>query len=142
MENAKRHFYEELMVGQKAALELLITPEMVAQFAELSGDYSPVHVDPLYAQGTEFERPIAHGMIAGMLFSRLIGMELPGAYSVYLSQQMTFHHPLYPGDRVRVEVAVEHKSDSTRTVSLATTIHHLEKGGLLVNGKALVRLLK
>ena len=132
--------YEEISVGQKASFVVLITEELIASFAQLSGDKSPLHVDPEYAATTGFGRPVAHGMIAGALFSRLVGMELPGKYCVYLSQQLTFHRPMFAGDEVVVSGEITNKSDAVHTVMIATAVHKEGSGELLVDGRALVRV--
>jgi len=134
--------YDELSVGQKASFEASITEQLVSDFAQLSGDHSPLHVDPDYAKTTTFGRPVAHGMIAGALFSRLVGMELPGKYCVYLSQQLTFHLPMFAGDEVIVSGSITHMSDAVRTLMITTEVRNKQSGELLVDGRALVRVLQ
>ncbi len=138
----KQFLYAELAVGQTAEFDFVITDKLVVEFASLSGDQSPVHTDPAYAAQTEFGKPIAHGMIAGMLFSRLVGMELPGKYCVYLSQSFRFHHPMFPGQTILVRGTLTQKSDAFRTVTIAIKIFDKHSGELLVDGEALVRVLK
>lgn len=140
-EKSKQYMYAELMVGQKAQFDFLLTTEVIADFAQLSGDVNPLHTDATYAATTEFGRPIAHGMIAGTLFSRFVGMELPGKYSVYLSQTLTFHRPMFAGDILAVSGEITHKSDATRTITLATKVRSAS-GELLADGLALVRVLR
>lgn len=141
-DQCRQYTYEELKVGQKAAFNFVVTDEVIEGFTKLSGDQSPLHTDLAYAKTTEFGRPIAHGMIAAMLFSRLVGMKLPGKYSVYLSQQLRFHHPMFSGDVLLVQGEITKKSDALNTVTLAMTIHHRASGKLFVDGEALVRVRK
>src|SRR6185295_7235732 len=86
MPNAADLQFEDISVGQSAQFEMLVTEEMVGQFAQLSGDQNPLHVDHQYAAGTSFGAPIAHGMLLASFFSRLVGMHLPGKRALYLSQ--------------------------------------------------------
>ncbi len=137
-----QHTYEELTVGQTAAFGFTVTDETVRDFAQLSGDNSPLHVDQDYARTTEFKRPIAHGMIAGTLFSRLVGMALPGKYAVYLSQTMKFHHPMFAGDEIVVTGTIVMKNDAFHVITIKTEVRHRSSGKLLVDGEALVRVLK
>ncbi|MDO8521038.1 MAG: MaoC family dehydratase [bacterium] len=136
-----QYTYKELTVGQTASFETIVTEEMIAQFTALSGDASPLHTDPVYASTTEFGRPVAHGMIAGMLFSRFVGMELPGKYCVYLSQQLRFHHPMFSDDSLLIKGEITQKSDAFKTITLMMTMVHTVSGKLLVDGEALVRVL-
>lgn len=141
-ELVKQFTYANLALGQKAEFHFMLNAVAIANFAKLSGDENPLHADASYAATTEFGRPVAHGMIAGMLFSRLVGMELPGKYCVYLSQQLRFHHPMFPDDDLLVKGEVIGKSDAFKTLTIATTINDSTSGKLLVDGEALVRVLQ
>lgn len=142
LEQPRQFTYAELAVGRKAEFGFVLSQEVIADFVKLSGDASSLHVDPTYAATTEFKRPIAHGMIAGMLFSRLVGMELPGKYAVYLSQTLTFHRPMFAGDVVIVSGEIMHKSDAMQVVNMKTEVKDQPSGRLLVEGNALVRVLQ
>jgi 3-hydroxybutyryl-CoA dehydratase len=138
----KQLTYDEIAVGARAAFAIEMTAKLIEGFAEISGDANPLHVDPEYALTTEFGRPVAHGMIAGALFSRLVGMEMPGKYSLYLSQKINFHHPIFSGQKVVVSGEVLQKTDALKVVIIRTTIRHEAGGELLVDGEALVRILR
>ena len=77
-----------------------ITKEMVMQFAELTGDRNPVHLDEAYAKGTRFGKCIVPGMLIGGLISRIIGMDFPGNGSIYMGQELKFYSPVYVGGRI------------------------------------------
>ena len=139
---SRQYAYDELSIGKKAEFDFVLSPNVIADFAKLSGDSSSLHVDPEYAAGTEYKHPIAHGMIAGMLFSRLVGMEMPGKYCVYLSQALTFHRPMFAGSTLVVSGEIIHKSDAVRSLTITTEVRDKATGELLVNGRALVRVLK
>jgi hypothetical protein len=42
--------FSELSIGQSASQTIHITPEMVAGFADVTGDHNPLHTDPAYAE--------------------------------------------------------------------------------------------
>ncbi|MEK7180800.1 MAG: MaoC family dehydratase [Patescibacteria group bacterium] len=134
--------YHEIMVGNRASFSLVITEKLVNNFSEISGDTNPLHVDEEYASRTHFGHRIAHGMLAGALFSKLIGMHLPGKYSLYLSQTLYFHNPIWLGAAVSVCGEVTHKTDATKTVIIHTSAEDTKSKKLLVDGDALVKLFK
>lgn len=134
--------FEEINLGDEAHFEQLIDREMVASFAAISGDYNPLHMDDVYASETPFEGRIAHGMIAGALFSRLVGMHLPGLYALYLSQSLNFKKPMSIGLKTAVRGEVIAKNEAFKTITLKTELKDSESGELLVSGEALVKLLK
>ena len=88
---------------RSCVFECEITHEEVAQFAQLTGDANPLHVDAEYARTTEFGRPIAHGALLVGLVSRVLGMHIPGERSLILSMRIQFPKPLFYPATVRVE---------------------------------------
>jgi len=65
-------------------------------FAELSGDWNPLHTDAAYAATTGYGRPILHGAYSAGLISRLAGMELPGRECLLLDMKLRFVAPIIP----------------------------------------------
>ena len=82
---AKNIAFDEIQIGEKASFTVKITKEMVEIFAQLSGDFNPLHMDDTYAEKTKFGKRVCHGMLLSSLFSQLVGMFLPGKNSLYFS---------------------------------------------------------
>jgi len=140
-DHAKKTF-EDIVLGETYEFDVRITEKLVGDFSELSGDKNPLHMDAGYAAETPYNKRIAHGMIASALFSRLVGMHLPGIYSVYISQSLKFHQPMYIDDEVLVCGKVEQKSEGVRSVKIFTSVLRAGSRELLVGGEALVKMLK
>ena len=113
-------FIEDLEVGMSRQMTRLVTDADIAMFAQASSDHNPVHLDDDYAKGTIFKGRIAHGMLTAGLISAVIGEQLPGHGTVYLSQTLKFIGPVRPGDTVRAQVTVEGIDTARRRVTLAT----------------------
>ena len=94
-------------IGQSAFFEKCITDEEVRKFAEISGDDNPVHLDDEYAKDTLFGKRIVHGILVSSLISKVIGTQLPGNGTIYLSQNLKFLKPVYVGETVRAEVVIK-----------------------------------
>ena len=94
------------VVGQRASRSLTITAEHVARFAELSGDYNPLHFDEGFAAQTRFGRLVAQGGLTTGLLHALVAMDLPGPGSVFLSQDWKFTAPVFIGDTITAEARV------------------------------------
>ena len=129
--------YDEIRVGQVYSFERTLTESEVQTFAALTGDVNPLHVDPEYGKKTKFGKNVAHGMLAGSLFSTLIGMFCPGEKSLYLSQSLQFKKPIFPGDSLKIQGTVTAKTDSTQIVTLATDI--LVRGEKAITGEAIAQ---
>jgi 3-hydroxybutyryl-CoA dehydratase len=89
-----------IVIGQKAFATKKFDERSVNLFAELTGDYNPIHFDKAYAQNTIFKNPIVHGPLVLTLITTLFAKELPGAGSVYLSHDIKFIKPVYFNDEI------------------------------------------
>ena len=122
---------EDLEIGMVRSLTKVVTDADIALFAEVSTDRNPVHLDEDYARDTIFSGRIAHGMLTAGLISAVVGEQLPGHGTVYLSQSLKFIAPVRPGDAVTAEVEVLDIDHSRRRVALDTRA--------LVNGKPVLK---
>ena len=122
MENAnlKSYALDELEPGMSVSSEQLVSEADIVKFAEVSGDDNPLHLDADYAATTLFGQRIAHGMLGASYISALLGTRLPGAGSVYVSQQLKFKAPVCIGDSVRTTVKVREVIAERKRVVLDT----------------------
>jgi len=96
----KPYYFEDLAVGQEASMARTVSEADIVAYAALSGDYNPIHVDPVYASTTPFKERIAHGILSAGYISAVFGMQLPGPGSVYISQTLIFKAPVKIDDVV------------------------------------------
>ncbi len=100
------YILEELSVGMVAEKHVTITEERIAQFAQASDDFNPVHMDEAFAAKTAYRGRIAHGLLSASFGSAVVGTILPGAGAIYLSQTLEFRRPVRIGDVVTARVTV------------------------------------
>lgn len=139
MRSAKRTF-ASIKIGDTASIRRPITAADIRAFARLSGDSNPLHTDDAYARKTAFRKRVVHGFFLGSLVSRLIGMRLPGAYSLLVRETLEFKKPVFAGDILDVRASVAHTSAAGRLVELAIEIQR--KRDLVCSGSAHVHMLK
>jgi len=96
----------ELKVGDSAQISKTITEEVINDFARVTGDFNPVHLDQAYAEKTFFKGRIAHGLFSVGLLSTVLGNILPGHGTIYLSQEIKFLAPVRIGDTITAKVEV------------------------------------
>ncbi len=96
----------DLQVGQKATRNLTLTAEHVRTFAEMTGDYNPLHFDEQFVAKTKFRRLVVQGGLTTGLLHALVAMDLPGPGTVFLSQDWRFTAPVYIGDTITAEAEV------------------------------------
>ena len=97
----------EMKVGDKASVTRAFTEQDVADYARVSGDHNPAHMDEEYAKTTMFKTRIVHGMLVGSLFSALLGTELPGVGSIYTGQTLKFTKPVHVNEEITASVTVK-----------------------------------
>jgi 3-hydroxybutyryl-CoA dehydratase len=124
------HCLEDLAVGQSAERSHVVTEADIAAFAEVSGDFNPVHMDETFAQATQFKGRIAHGVLSATYISAVLGEMLPGHGAIYISQNLRFRRPVRIGDEVTARVTVTAIDGEKARVSLDTVC--------LVTGKAVI----
>jgi 3-hydroxybutyryl-CoA dehydratase len=129
--------FSELALGQTASQTILITPEMVAAFADTTGDHNPLHTDPAYAE-PRFGGIIAHGVLLVSFFSALLATELPGPGAVARALNVRFKAPARPGDQVRIEVKIVELVPRIRKVALEGRAFVGEKMLLYITAEALL----
>ncbi len=110
----------------EASFEVTIGPEQVRAFAEVSGDWNPLHTDPAYAAGTQFGRPILHGAFSAGLVSRMAGMYIPGTDCLLHGMHLRFLEPVVPPVRLVVRgKLVAQRSDVAK---VNVTVSDVENG--------------
>lgn len=130
MEERHGYWLEDLKEGMSAVYTKTVTDDDLAQFADVSGDFNPVHMDAEYAKTTIFKGRIAHGMLSASFISTVLGTKLPGPGAIYVSQNLKFKAPVRPGDTVTAQVTVKAVDLDRSRVSVDTVC--------TVNGKPVI----
>ena len=133
----ENHTFAEIQVGDTAHMKRTLKVEDIQLFAAMSGDVNPAHVDPEYANNTQFHGVIAHGMWGGALISAVLGTQYPGPGTIYLSQSLRFERPVHLGDTLDVQVTVVEKVEKNHHVTLDCRCVD-QNGKEVIAGSALV----
>ena len=132
--------FDEIELGLTKQFQITITESMVDDFAKLTGDFSPIHIDEDYARTTTFQRRVVHGMLLASFLSRMDGMYLPGKHALYFSQSLDFRYPCFIGDIITVSSIVVDKSQSTKILKIESKITNQDDKILLSGlGRVIVR---
>ena len=131
---------EDLYIGQSAKLSKRFTDSDVRQFAEISLDKNPVHLNQDYASHSMFKSRIVHCFLSSSLISAIIGTIMPGEGSIYLKQDLNFRKPIYLDELVTAEVTITEIKKDKSIVYLSTNCYN-EKNELAVEGSAIIKLL-
>ena len=136
MPEAKNILLSELAEGLQASVDFSVTAQEMLEFATLSGDFNPLHIDDAFARDRGFKGVVVYGALLVAKISQLIGMQLPGRNSVWASVSLDFRKPLYVGQPAQVVGVVNMVSDSTGMAELMITVRAANK--VLAKGTAQV----
>lgn len=126
---------EEIKIGDKASFSKTITETDVYNYAGVTGDFNPAHINESFAKDTMFKGRIAHGMIAAGLISTVLGTKLPGPGCIYVSQNLKFTAPVYFGDTITATVEVDNVNVEKNRVVLNTVCTN-QKDKVVLKGQA------
>ena len=132
--------FESIRAGDQATVVRTITSEDVQRFAELTGDFNPLHVDHAFAETSPYKDIVVHGMLGASLLSTLIGTELPGDGAVWVSQSFEFLHPIRLDDTLTVTGTVTQIHPRDRLLDMDARIVN-QHNVVVLRGKGTVKVM-
>ena len=109
-------YFDDVHVGQEwQSLGRTITEADIVNFAGLSGDFNPIHMDHEFCKSTVFRKPIAHGLLILAMGSGL-GLAFPPMRTLaFLAiKDWKFLEPVFIGDTIRVHARLLEKEERSR----------------------------
>ena len=125
----------DLTVGQKAFRSITLTAEHVRAYAEMTGDYNPLHFDEEFTSRTKFGKLVVQGGLTTGLLHALIAMDMPGPGTVFLSQNWKFTAPVFIGDTITAQAEVQ-SVHATKPVTQLKMIVTRQDGEMVLEGEA------
>lgn len=135
----RKSFLSIMTIGQKHTEQILVTTKMVADFAQVSGDFNPIHLDPEYARQTPFKKPIAHGLLSAALLSGIVGTRFPGPGTVLLKQGLSYKKPVFVGDKIEFRLVVTSVRADKPIVTLSCEVLN-SSGEVTADGEVVIKL--
>ncbi|MFZ3590629.1 MaoC family dehydratase [Bacillus sp. DJP31] len=92
-------------VGETLSFTRTVTPDMISNYAKVSGDYNPIHLNKVAAMDAGFPSEIAHGMLTMGMSTKLFFPFLEAGYIV-VNHSTRFKGPLLVGGELRLEGSI------------------------------------
>lgn len=118
----------EYEVGETYSENITITSDLIEQFAHLTGDYNPLHLDDAFAKQTFFGAINAQGQLLTSMVVGLIGSSLPGAGWYCLGVDSSFNNPVFSGDSLEIRVTVKTIVMSLDIIVLEGVVTSIDSG--------------
>ena len=112
----------DLKVGQKATRSNTLTFDNVKTYAEITGDYNPLHFDEGFAAKTKFKELVVQGGLTSGILNALVAMDMPGPGTVFMSQNFNYTAPVFIGDTITSEAEVLEVHATKAVTKLKLTI--------------------
>ncbi len=109
-------YFDDIEVGQEWESQgRTLTETDISNFAGISGDFNPIHMDHEFSKTTMFRRPIAHGLLSLSISSGL-GLYAPPMRTIaFLAiKEWNFKEPVFIGDTLRLKTKVLSKTERAR----------------------------
>ena len=137
-------YWDDAKVGDECVTpSVTVTEAMVNAYAELTGDFTPVHVDEEYAKTTRFEKRIAQGALSVGFLATVMGTmaaKAPSPGAVSHRYDITFTAPVYLGDTVTAQLDLCEK-DEERNICVFTTTVTNQKSTVVASGRTYLKVL-
>lgn len=108
----------------------------VIDFARVTGDNNPLHLDADFAAQTPFKRPIIHGMLGASVFTKVLGTEFPGYGSVYMGQTLEFLRPMFVDTDYEATFTVKTINPDKHVAEILGEIRNVQTGKIMMRGMA------
>lgn len=129
---------ENLELGHQVSFRHSFSQQDLEQFTELSGDVNPLHFDDSYAGHLGFKQRLVFGLLSAGLVSRLIGVDVPGMYSLIREMNISFPRPLYPDEEIEVEGRVHEIDIEKRLLAVKFDARRISDMKKVFRGKVMV----
>lgn len=117
-----RYVFDDLSIGMSIQFKRVMGGEIISDFAQVSGDFNPLHIDADYARRSGFRDQVAHGMLCSSLFSELVGVHLPGENCLLTDISVVFSKPVFANDEVTVEGSITQLSPAFKSAKIDAAI--------------------
>ncbi len=124
-------------VGDSASFSKTISESDVYQFAGITGDFNPVHIDEVYASNTIFKKRIVHGMLVSSFISTVLASKIPGEGTIYVGQELKFTRPVYIGDTITAKLELIEIINEKRWKIQSQVFN--QNGEMVVDGFSIVK---
>jgi 3-hydroxybutyryl-CoA dehydratase len=114
--------WEDLQEGLSHEFSVEITSMMMDTFRELSGDTNPLHMDEAFARSAGQPSIVVFGLLSAAMYSRLVGVYLPGRYALLQGIDVDFVKPAFAGDVLNVSGLISYRNEAYRRLELSARI--------------------
>lgn len=127
-----------MKIGEIYTEKIIFSKRDILEFAKLSGDFNPLHVDEEYAKYSLFKGIVVHGFLAASVFTKILGTVFPGKGTIYISQDLHFLAPVFPDKEYNASIEVLETIKEKHNAIVLTELRDVDSK-LCITGKAKIK---
>ena len=125
---------------QLESINKAVDAKNIYLYAQVSGDFNPIHIDKEFGEASQFGSNIAHGMMVGSLISELMTSNFGSAWYSNGTMKIRFRAPVFPKDQITVTGEITGIDDSIeRNLTCSVSIKR-QTDEVAISGKTTVSL--
>lgn len=125
-------------VGDVFTHDITYTQEQVNQYAAISGDTNPLHIDTETGKASMFGKCIIHGHFSASVFTKIFGVLYFADGHIYMKQNNTFLKPMFVNTPYRAVITVKEIFPEKNRVLYETKVIDVDTGAETISGEALL----
>ena len=125
-----------LKVGDEFKHDFSYTQQDVNDYARVSGDTNPLHIDEQAGKESMFGRCIIHGFLGASVFTKIFGALWYNDGHVYLSQSMKWLKPMFVDVEYEATIRVAEIFPEKSRIRYECEVREKASGDLTVSGEA------
>lgn len=118
---------KDISVGYNYNKSILITRDLHNNFAQLSGDNSPIHTSIEFAKKNGYQDCLGYAFLITTLLSRIYGTQFPGGSELCLKQDCSFPTPYFVGDLLEFSITVKSVNNPLKLMTASTVVLNNDK---------------
>lgn len=114
------------------------TQQDVDDYARVSGDTNPLHIDQAAGKASMFGRCIIHGYLGASVFTKMFGTTVFADGNVYMMQNLKFLKPMYVDTNYEAVVTVKEIFADKNRILYTTEVFDATTGDKTITGEAML----
>ena len=114
--------FVDINVGLEESFSVRVNSEKLDKFLKISGDINPLHTDAEYSKSKGFSDRVVYGMLTSSFFSTLVGVYLPGKYSILQGIDIQFYEPVFIDDILTITGKVSYINEAYKQLEIKAVI--------------------
>ena len=133
-------FNNSIKTGQEYSLEFQVTESMINDFAQLTGDFSSIHVDQTFARKMLYRKNVAHGLLSVAYISMLDVLCIDNFPCIIKKISTLFLNPVFAKDRLELNSRILELHLDKQTMQLDYSIKNVNSHQEIITGKILLSI--